>query len=109
MEDYNNLYKYIVYNMEDKKSDQTFVKMENWIDEGGGYNGSNISQNNCKKVYEYIDNGDWGKEGKECSGKKDQIIIWGGPIATFRWGDATNVNFKFLSVQEIDPLKDTRK
>ena len=44
--------------------------MENWIDEGGGDNGSNIGQNNWKKVYEYIDNGDWGKEGNECSGKK---------------------------------------
>jgi hypothetical protein len=102
-------YKYIVYNIEDKKSDQTFVKMENWIDDGGGDSGSNIGQSNWKKVYEYVDNGDWGKEGKECSGKKDQIITWGGPIATFRWDDATDVDFKFLSVREIDPLKDIRK
>jgi hypothetical protein len=28
---------------------------------------------------------------KECSVKKDQIITWGGPIATFRWDDATDV------------------
>lgn len=85
--------------------------MENWIDDddadddGGG---SNLGQSNWKKVYEYIDNGDWGKEGKECSGKKDQIITWGGPIATFRWDGATDVDFKFLSVREIDPLKDIR-
>jgi hypothetical protein len=84
--------------------------MENWIDDGGGGDsGSNIGQSNWKKVYEYVDNGDWGKEGKECNGKKDQIITWGGPIATFRWDDATDVDFKFLSVREIDPLKDIIK
>ena len=55
-----------------------------------------------------MDSGDWGKEGKECNGKKDQIITWGGPIATFRWDGATDVDFKFLSVREIDPLKDKR-
>ena len=33
----------------------------------------------------------------------------GGPIATFRWDDATDVDFKFLSVREIDPLIDIRK
>ena len=38
--------------------------------------------------------------------KKDQIITWGDPIATFRWDDARDVDFKFLSVREIDPLKD---
>jgi hypothetical protein len=67
-------YNYIVYNIEDKKRDQIFVKMENWIDDedddddGGG--GSNLGQSNWKKVYEYVDNGNWGKEGKECNGKK---------------------------------------
>ena len=101
-------YKYIVYNVEDKKSGQTFVKMENWLDDDYG-DGSNLGQSNWKKVYEYVDNGDWGKEGKECSGKKDQIITWGGPIATFRWDDATDVDFKFLSVREIDPLIDIIK
>ena len=56
-----------------------------------------------------MDNGDGGKEGKECDGKKNQIITWGGPIVTFRWDDATDVDFKFLSVREIDPHKDIRK
>ena len=108
--------------------------MENWIDDDDEGGGSNLGQSNWKKVYEYIDNGDWGKEGKECSVKKDQIITcggpiatfrWddardecsvkkdqiitcGGPIATFRWDDARDVDFKFLSVREIDPLKDIR-
>ena len=84
--------------------------MENWIDDDDGGGGSNLGQSNWKKVYEYVDNGgDWEKEGKECNGKKDQIITWGGPIATFRWDDATDVDFKFLSVREIDPLKDINK
>ena len=54
-----------------KKSGKTFVKIQNWIDDDGG---SNLDQSNWKKVYEYVDNGDWGKEGKECDGRKDQII-----------------------------------
>ena len=41
--------------------------------------------------------------------KRDQIITWGGPIATFRWDNAKDVDFKFRSVREIDPLKDIRK
>ena len=60
--------------------------MENWIDEGNEK--SNI-QNSWKKVNEYIDDGNWGKI--------DQIITWDGTIATFRWDDATNIDFKFLS------------
>lgn len=58
---------------------------------------------------EYIDEGNLGKKGKECGGKKDQIITWGGPIATFRWDDSADIDFKFLSVREIDSLIDLRK
>ena len=50
-----------------------------------------------------------GKKGKECGGKKDQIITWDGPITTFRWDDSADVDFKFLSVREIDSLIDLRK
>ena len=39
----------------------------------------------------------------KCSGYADQIITWGGPIATFRWDSATNTDFKNLSVREIQP------
>ncbi len=41
---------------------------------------------------EYIDEGSLGKKGKECGGKKDQIITWGGPIATFRWDDSADID-----------------
>ena len=89
-------YKFIVYNIE-KKSDpsKTVVKMESWID----YN------NNGKwvKINEYKDKGKWGDSGKKCDGKKDQIISWGGPIATFRWDYADDVDFKNFSIREIEP------
>ncbi len=97
-------FKFIVYNIE--TNSHTFVKMENWLDEG---NEKSNNQNSWKKVNEYIDNGNLGKKGKECGGKKDQIITWGGPIATFRWDEATDVDFKFLSVREIDPLTGLKK
>ncbi|MDF2737836.1 MAG: type protein, partial [Nitrososphaeraceae archaeon] len=34
---------------------------------------------------------------------KDQLITWGGPIATFRWDKADDVDFKSFSVREIQP------
>jgi hypothetical protein len=50
-----------------------------------------------------VDRGGWGTEGTECGGAPDQIISWGGPITTFRWDTATDVDFKYLSVREIAP------
>jgi hypothetical protein len=41
-----------------------------------------------QKVDEFVDSGGWGSSAGECGGKPDQIITWGGPIATFRWGNA---------------------
>ena len=35
--------------------------------------------------------------------KKNQIISWGGPIATFRWDYADDVDFKNFSIREIEP------
>jgi hypothetical protein len=87
-------YKFIVYNI-GKQSDSSkiVVKLESWID----------SNNDGKwlKINEYIDKGNWGDSGKKCDGKKDQIISWGGPIATFRWDQADDVDFKNFSVREI--------
>jgi hypothetical protein len=90
-------YKFVLYNTEDQSNpSRTIVKMESWID----YN------NNGKwvKINEYVDNGKWGNKGKKCDGKKDQLITWGGPIATFRWDEADDVDFKNFSVREIQPL-----
>ncbi len=55
------------------------------------------------KVDEAVDKGGWGNAGGTCKGAPDQIITWGGPIATFRWDTATDVDFKNLSVREIQP------
>jgi hypothetical protein len=87
-------YKFIVYNLE-KQSDtsKTVVKMESWLD----YN----NDGKWIKINEYTDKGKWGDSGKKCDGKKDQIISWGGPIATFRWDQADDVDFKDFSVREI--------
>jgi hypothetical protein len=37
-----------------------------------------------------------------CGGRADQIITWGGPIVTFRWDGADDVDIKNFSVREID-------
>ena len=86
--------KYITYNF-NLPSGQTAVKMELWLDVK--------NDGNFVKVDETTDSGGWGREGQECGGKPDQIITWGGPIVTFRWDTANDVDFKNLSVREIQP------
>jgi hypothetical protein len=51
---------------------------------------------------ELIDRGGWGEDGTPCGGKKDQIITWGGPLATFKIEGDTAIIFNKLSVREID-------
>jgi hypothetical protein len=55
------------------------------------------------KINDFVDSGGWGNQGGYCGGDPDQIITWGGPIATFRWDYATDVDFKNFSVREIEP------
>jgi hypothetical protein len=87
--------KSIMYNME--QNGETVVKMEIWLDknEDGKQDGPWV------KVDENIDNGGWGDSGRECGGDPDQILTWGGPVATFRWDGATDVDIKNFSVREI--------
>ena len=85
--------KYVVYNF--VQNGKTVVKLENWID--------NNNNGNWAKIYEYTDTGGWGTEGDHCGGDPDQIITWGGPVATFRWDSATDVDIKNFSVREIQP------
>lgn len=68
--------------------------MENWVDQN--------NDGNWVKVFETVDAGGWGREGIGCGGQADQIITQGGPIATFRWDSATDVDFKNLSIREIN-------
>jgi hypothetical protein len=85
--------KVIMYNI--VQDDKTAVKLELWVDEK--------NNNDWIKAAERVDNGGWGNTGSECGGKPDQIITWGGPIATFRWDGATDVDIKKFSVREIAP------
>jgi F5/8 type C domain/Bacterial Ig domain len=89
-------YKFVMYNFE--KNGEIVVKLENWIDEK--------NNNTWVKVDEHIDEGDWGDKGDKCGGSPDQIFSWGGPIVTFRWDDARDVDIKHFSVREIQsPLQ----
>jgi hypothetical protein len=85
--------KFIVYNF--VQNNKVVVKTELYLDTN--------NNGNFVKVDERVDNGGWGTEGVECGGAPDQIISWGGPITTFRWDTATDVDFKNLSVREIIP------
>jgi Putative metal-binding motif len=85
--------KVIMYNI--VQNGKTAVKLELWVDKS--------NNNNWIKATEKIDKGGWGNNGRECGGKPDQIITWGGPIAAFRWDGATDVDIKKFSVREIVP------
>ncbi|HEY9492605.1 MAG TPA: hypothetical protein VIP56_11510, partial [Nitrososphaeraceae archaeon] len=97
--------KFVMYNLPPKIGNITMttattantpVKLENWINE-------NADGKTWKKIDEKTDNGGWGKDGERCGGLPDQIITWGGPIATFRWDGANEVDIKNFSVREIQP------
>ena len=86
-------FKFIIYNTI-LPDGRIAVKMENWVDRN--------SDQHWEKIYEYVDSGGWGRDGVDCGGRADQIISWGGPIATFRWDSANDVDFKSMSVREIN-------
>ena len=90
-------FKGIMWNM--VQNGETVVKMEIWVDknEDGKQDGPWV------KVDENTDSGGWGNSGEECGGASDQIITWGGPVATFRWDGASDVDIKNFSVREIHP------
>jgi hypothetical protein len=84
----------IIYNLPEDKG----VKQEFWIDK--------TNDGQWEKVYEFIDQGDFGERGnigpEKCGGAWDQLYTWGSPKSVFRW-DQSDVSFKFLSVREILP------
>ena len=86
-------FKGIMYNIQE--NGKTAVKMEIWLDKN--------NDGNWVKADENIDRGGWGNQGRECRGAPDQILTWGGPIATFRWDGADDVDIKNFSVREIQP------
>jgi hypothetical protein len=85
--------KNILYNME--QNGTSYPKMEMWIDQN--------NNNTWKKIHEYVDKGGWGSTMSRCGGSADQLITWGSPVVTFRWDDTAKVNFRNLSVREIQP------
>ncbi|HXT83134.1 MAG TPA: carbohydrate-binding protein [Verrucomicrobiae bacterium] len=87
-------FKAIMYNIK-LQDGKTGVNLEIWVDP----NNDNV----WNKVYQLVDSGGWGDAGQECGGKPDQIITWGGPLAIFRWDEATDVDIKDFSVREIQP------
>ncbi|RKH73266.1 carbohydrate-binding protein [Corallococcus interemptor] len=68
------------------------------------YLNDNADKVTWKKVYDLTDDGKWGGDAQHCGGSVGAMpITWGGPIATFRWDNASDVDFKWLSVREIQP------
>jgi hypothetical protein len=73
------------------------VRLQLWVDEDD-------NKLTWRKVLDLYDTGNWGEEAMPCPGLSAQVpITWGGPIATFRWDNAPDVDFKWLSVREIVP------
>lgn len=80
-----------------KGHESPVVVLQAWINE-------NADKENWIKAEEFIDAGGWGKEGCRCNAPRpDQLISWGGPIVTFRWDGSNDVDFRDLSVREIEP------
>ncbi|MGA9521939.1 MAG: carbohydrate-binding protein [Myxococcaceae bacterium] len=73
------------------------VKMESYLND----NGDGVT---WTKVHEQVDAVAWGGDATACGASNDAMpITWGGPTATFRWDSAPDVDFKWLSVREIQP------
>ena len=71
------------------------VRLELWLNE-------NADRTTWKRVYDITDSGQLGGDTKHCGGAVNGMpLTWGGPIATFRWDSATDVDFKWLSVREL--------
>jgi hypothetical protein len=91
-------FKAMIYNHQ--LAGETVVTTEIWVDRNPD---SPTLKNNWQKVYTFTDAGGFGSDGEECGGEPDQILTWGGPIATFRWDGADDVDIKNFSVREIQP------
>jgi hypothetical protein len=82
------------------------VHQELWIHESGNPG----LRSSWRKVVDGTDTGGFGSNGDQINSgstcrnaRPDQPIFWGGPIATFRWDNMTDVDFKWFSIREIQP------
>ncbi|MGE0550774.1 MAG: carbohydrate-binding protein [Kofleriaceae bacterium] len=71
------------------------VQVELWADWA--------ANNTWVRVDDFLDSTGFGTQGTHCMGAADGRVGWGGPVATFSWDTATDVDFRNLSVREIDP------
>jgi hypothetical protein len=66
------------------------------------YVNTSLDKMTWTKVYDFKDDGTWAGDMLHCGGSNALMpITWGGPIATFRWDNASDVDFEWLSVREI--------
>ena len=88
-------WKVVMRNLE--QDGQTVVKLESYLNDDG-------EGKTWEKVYEWVDDGTWAGDHAHCGASNTKVAMtWGGPTATFRWDSATDVDFKWLSVREIQP------
>jgi hypothetical protein len=92
-------WKTVIYNT----NNDSAVKMESYLD--------NSNSNHWVKVFEITDNGGWYASSSDkvfysanCGRSKDHMVLNSGPIVTFR-ADNVVLNFKDLSIREIEPPK----
>jgi hypothetical protein len=84
-------------------------RIEAWIDLKGIDTNSNKPKNKWKLVRveeDHPDLPDWGNRMHLCNCSSDsQIILWGAPLATYRW-DLSRIVLSHATVQEINPPTD---
>jgi hypothetical protein len=81
------------------------VRNETWLDLAGiKPDGSPSNAWFLANVEEdHPDVGSWGKEATRCGlYRNDEVMLWGGPHATFRW-DGSSSRIRLMSVREIVP------
>jgi hypothetical protein len=88
--------KFVLYNIPNEAGDDVAVKLEHWWNDSG----DGVS---WVKVQEYTDSGGWGGFAGTCNANPDQVISWGGPLVGFHWKNLEGLDYKFLSIREIDP------
>ena len=88
-------FKVVMYNI--TVDGKPAVKLESYIND-------NADKVTWTKVFEHVDAGKFGGGASHCGASDDFMpITWGGPNAVFRWDSATDVDFKWMSVREIQP------
>ena len=86
--------KIVMYNV-DIGNGQQGVQLKLYVDKNNNNSWTMVG------AADYLDRGGWGSDGEVCKGKEDQIISWGGPLASLRLARGTQIIFNKLSVREV--------